>query len=416
MQNDKSKHTKYLSFDELAAPVCLENSERLVAFIKAIIPKWRFAQATMAPSRMPCMTISAEAGQKYSCSIPDAAPKKWDALNSVCEMVAELAWEQIRSNPSWLCLHCAAVELNGRLVLFPNGKKAGKSTLTAVLASRGHRVFTDDFLPVEVDQNGFIRGRANGILPRIRLPLPDEFSDTFKRWVADNPGPQNRKYKYLTIDALADRGETLPIGAIVVLDRGERSDCIINPIKRETALNEMISQNFARILHSGKILQASNGVAETAELYRLNFGSAEDAADLLEQKFQCWTQPVRPMVNPQNLPQGCVDLAQLAEEQPAFQDNANYQHASELTVVTTDDVAYLTDASGLGVHRLNSGSAMIWHLLQDPTSLKDAVEVIKVAFPAIPLEEIEADTRKTMVQFVQNRLITSADKPMTIVP
>ena len=293
MDTERQITNQFLEFSDLSAPVQLEGCGALLPIISKVLAKWQFSESQPSLPVAPCMKISRDGPGRYLCAIAagDAIPTRLDAVDAVCEMVAELAWEQIRSNPSWLCLHCAAVEMNGRLVLFPNRRRAGKSTLTAVLASRGYRVFTDDFLPVNVDPEGYIQGRANGILPRIRLPLPDEFSDAFKKWADSDPGPQNKRYKYLEIQALADRGSALPIGAVVVLNRGDVTEPSLHVIDRETVLDGMLAQNFARTLHSGKILQASNGVTETAELLRMDFGSAEAAADLLEEKFRAWPTP-----------------------------------------------------------------------------------------------------------------------------
>jgi hypothetical protein len=358
------------------------------------------------------MKVSPDGPLRYLCSIsdPESIPKRLDAVDAVCEMVVELAWEQIRSNPSWLCLHCAAVEMNGRLVLFPNRRRAGKSTLTAVLASRGYRVFTDDFLPISVDPGGYIHGRANGILPRIRLPLPDDFSDAFKDWAAHDHGPRNERYKYLQIETLADRGSALPIGAVVVLNRDKAAECSLHVIDRETVLNGMIAQNFARTLHSGKILQASNGVTETAELFRLDFGSAEVAADLLEEKFRTWPNPIRAMKNPHRLQEGGADLSLLASSQPTLLDGRQYCYAKDVTEVQIHDTIYLSDAFGLGVHRLNQGSSAIWRLFQEPTSLAEVAELLAMAFPDVPAEQINQDSRRAMTQFVENRLIVLANE------
>lgn len=398
----------YLNFQDLTAPVRLEGAPALLPLIGTVLTGWPH-EITQTPSADPCVTIAA-AVDGYTCTLPGgAAPKQWDAVNTVCEMVVELAWEQIRSNPSWLCLHCAAVELNGRLVLFPNRRRAGKSTLTAVLAQRGHRVFTDDFLPVEIDAQGHMCGRANGILPRIRLPLPDSFSEVVKDWVRENPGPANTQYKYLEIDRLAPRGAALPIGAVVILDRDGTAQPSLNPVSPPVALDEMIAQNFARTLHSGRILRASHGVAEAAELHRLHYASAEDAADLLETRFQSWAGPVKTLADQAGLHSVGADLSLLHEDKPRFFDDLTYTQAPDVTEVVADTAAYLSDASGIGVHRLNEGSVAIWRLLEEPGTLAEVTDVLSEIFPDVPRARIEADSRTTLSQFAANRLIVPLD-------
>jgi hypothetical protein len=376
-----------------------------------ILPHWVFRQTDKPPKESPCATIVQESlGQFYCTTIaqPDASKaKRWDSINVICELIVELAWEQIRSNPSWLCLHCGAVEFNGRLVLFPNRKKAGKSTLVSVLASRNYKIFTDDFLLVKIDNNGIISGISSGIEPRIRLPLPSSFSSRFKDWVSQNVGPENTKYKYLSTDNLADQGEVLPIGAIVTLNRNNDFGTKLSASSREVALNNLITQNFARTLHSGRILRASNWVSETSDLYEIQFSCAESAADALEKRFQAWPTPIKPIKNPHSLPQECVNLSLLSEPVRALGEGIRYMRTQGVNSVLTDQFLYLSDASGLGIHKLNSGSAMIWSLLKDPSSLAEVVAIIKIAFPDVQTGTIEKDALGVMTQLVQNRLITS---------
>ena len=399
-----------LTFPDLASPVLLERAEPLLPLISTVLSGWQFATTDGGAAVAPCMTITGREDGDYICKTRDApdTPRRWDAVNAVCELVVELAWEQIRSHPDWLCLHCAAVEIGGRLVLFPNRRKAGKSTLTAVLAARGHRVLTDDFLPVQVGADGVISGRANGILPRIRLPLPAGFGAAFTNWAAANPGPRNAQYKYLRVDNLAPRGTTLPIGAIVVLDRNGDGETALAPIPRPEVLDALISQNFARTLHSGKILLASQGVAETAELFRADYASAEDLADLLEARFRSWDRPIKPLEHPQNLRQDGADLSLLDQAKPALRDGTAYRQASGVTEVHVDDVTYLADRHGIGVHRLNPVSAAIWQQLDHPALLADIAGLLRMAFPDVPRAQIEGDARAALDQFVRNRLIEPA--------
>ena len=59
----------------------------------------------------------------------------------------------------------------GRLVVFPNVRRAGKSTLSAAPARAGHRVFSDDVVPFSVPAAAPARGLAMEIAPRLLLPM-----------------------------------------------------------------------------------------------------------------------------------------------------------------------------------------------------------------------------------------------------
>ncbi|MCP3969768.1 MAG: PqqD family peptide modification chaperone [Rhodobacteraceae bacterium] len=408
MTETHSEPQRLLHFDGLTAPVVLERADQLLPVVSGALPKWPFTQADNPGMPSPCFSIGGDGSGEFLCRAGDSggAGKPWDAVNAVCEMVVELAWEQIRCNPGWLCLHCAAVEFNGRLILFPNRRRAGKSTLTAVLAARGYRVYTDDFLPVHVDEDGRIFGVANGVAPRIRLPVPDGFSAEFHAWAAQNKGPGNRRYKYLDIEDLADRGTMLPVGAVVVLDRDtDMTEATLTPALRGQVLDDLITQNFARTLHSGRILLASEGVTDTAELFRLQYGSAELAADRLAERFQTWTAPVRTIKHPRRLQTCDADLKRLEAGSPAFLPAARYLRAPGVTEVECEGTLYVSDGFGLGIHRLNPGARAIWQLVSEPLTVNDVAGILTAAFPDIPGEQIATDSLATMTDFVANRLV-----------
>ena len=92
-----------LAFRDLNAPVHLINAPELLPIIQAALPNWPVQTDTTDPTATPCMVITGDGDGRYLCKAADAGEtKRWDAVNTVCEMIVELAWEQIRSYPSWL--------------------------------------------------------------------------------------------------------------------------------------------------------------------------------------------------------------------------------------------------------------------------------------------------------------------------
>jgi len=403
--------SELLEFAELNAPLNLDGGSELLPLIGQVLAQWPHAPARdPAAWNPPFMTITGDGTGTYACQSADSpTPTRWNALNTVCDLIAELSWEQIRSHPARLCIHCAAVEIHGRLVIFPNRRRAGKSQLAAVLAHRGHKVFTDDFLPVDAAHSGQIEGVANGILPRIRLPQPDELSPEFAQWVNRNPGPSNSQYKYLETETLAPRGTRLPIGAIVLLDRKPDNATALKPIDAAAALTEVVSQNFARSTHAGRILRLASAVTDAAELYQLSYANAEQAADLLERSLTCWKHIPPVAIDAAASTPPDADLERLATPAPPFQGHLPYVQARETTCVTVGEATYLADADGLGVHRLNPTSGAIWHLLEEPTDLAEVTTVLSGAFPDVPEQQIATDCRATLSDFAENRLIVACD-------
>ena len=66
-----------------------------------------------------------------------------------------------------MVLHGSAVVINGEAVAFLGDKGAGKSTLAAYLQTRGHRLLTDDLVPLVSNKTNEIRTIPG--FPRIRL-------------------------------------------------------------------------------------------------------------------------------------------------------------------------------------------------------------------------------------------------------
>ena len=68
-------------------------------------------------------------------------------------------------SPAFAFLHSGAVEIDGRVVLFPGRSCAGKSTLAAEFVKRGARYFSDDLVPVDRRLRAHPFPRPLGIRP-----------------------------------------------------------------------------------------------------------------------------------------------------------------------------------------------------------------------------------------------------------
>ena len=190
----------------------------------------------------------------------------------------------VEENPALLCVHCAAVLFDRGLVIFPSTFKAGKSMLSVQLAAAGARVFCDDVLPIEGSNN---HGMAIGILPRIRLPVPEEMGASFHDFLRPRKGPRNSSYLYvkLTEDELAPLGTTAPICGIVTLQRDPEAEPELIPSEKSETLKQLISQNFAREGPPLEILDRLHAIVTGADCYTLRYATGEQAAALLQDAF-----------------------------------------------------------------------------------------------------------------------------------
>lgn len=406
---------QYVQLEGLTHPVALEDADEIGAMLPTVLSAWPLQILKSPPSEPPFVTIRPAGQDRWDVIRADQpdTPGTWDGVNTVCDLVAEMAWERLRSDPDLLCLHAAAIDFNSRLVVVPNARRAGKSTLAIALARLGKPLYSDDFLPVRVDpETRICTGIANGIQPRLRLPLPEGFSDAFHAEVAQDPGPSNRQYKYLANAPVAPWGEALPLGAMVMLERSdEPTPPRLSTMAREDALASLITQNFARTRHAGAILRSIDLLSRHLPIYRLTYHCAEEAAEYLASHPDLATLPAA------QLTEFTQDDRQAPLDQPihpalAFVKELCYAQAPGVTESVVGNEAFLADGSGIGIFRLNPVSAAIWNLLEEPTDLNEVVEILSEAFPDVSVNQIATDCENLMRSLAHARLITPAPQNM----
>lgn len=401
----------YIHFSGLNGTVALEGADALKPMISDILAQWPHTHDP-SPHAKPFVTLRAQSPHKWSLILDEApeAPRHWDQVNVICDLIAEMAWERLRSDPALLCLHAAAAEFAGRLVVLPNARRAGKSTLAAALGRLGHRLFTDDVLPITIDaETKMFLGVANGVAPRIRLPLPEDFSDELRTWIDQDPGPFNKQYKYLVNCPIAPGAQMMPLGAIVILDR-QNDPCppSLSELPVEEALSTLISQNFARTLHSGTILKSIDTLAKHLPTFRLSYHNGEDAAAFLSthEAFQTLPAARHSSANPHNRQAPLQDLGQVAA---AFDPSLQYVQVAGVTETGAGEEHFLADGTGLAIYRLNAGSAAIWRLLAEPIALDEAIDVLTMAFDTVDEAQISSDCERLLRALTAANLIVPVE-------
>lgn len=399
--------TSYLQFSGLDHPVALEAASRLRPIIADVFRNWEYTE-NLVPCSPPFVTIKPKDRSKWSLVLADgqSAARHWDAVNVICDLVAEMAWERLRSDPSLLCLHAAALDFGGHLVVLPNARRAGKSTLAAALGHLGHRIYTDDFLPIRTEhETQRLVGVANGVAPRMRLPLPASFSDGLAAWVAQDPGPANKQYKYLVNSPVAPGDETMPLGAVIILDR-KNDHCAptLDVMSIQDVISTLVAQNFARTLHAGTILKSVENLAQNVPAFRLTYHCGEAAATFLSkhEAMQNLRNTSHALTAPPSRPS---PLNTASHPTQAFEPTRKYIRASGVTETKGDTDHFLADGNGVAIHRLNAGSAAIWHLLKEPVDLAEVTAILAAAFDDVDSDKIAADSEGLMRRLAAARLI-----------
>lgn len=395
---------KLLQFHGLNAPVRVEGGGWVLGLLRTIMPQWHFERS--ADKNIPpfaSLRENSDGTLTVTTFGSDEFAKTWDPVNAICDLIAEMAWERLRSRPDLFCLHAAAIEFDGRLIVFPNGRRTGKSTLAIALGLMGHRLFTDDFLPVEIEsQSGKIRGIANGISPRLRLPIPASFSKTLKTRLEADSGPANDQYKYLKGLPIADHGESLPLGAIVMLNRNDDTlTPVWEPLDRETALAGIIQQNFSRDMHAARILRSFDALSESVPIFRLTYSNAEIAAEFLDRSPLLLDLP-----EARDCGAEILLRAEKAESMPVgFSAEWQFMRVPGLTEVELKGTNLVADSEGVGIYELNAGSAAIWRILAEPETVDSVSKILAAAFPDADSTQIHVDSENAIRDFLAAGLI-----------
>jgi hypothetical protein len=393
-------------FRGLNAPLRLTAADPLLPVLTKVAIGWPFASETSDVP--PFYSVTGEPGEPLfwcDCHIDDRPRRRFDPVNSVCDVVSALALALPAERPELICLHAAGVTFGDRLVIFPNIQKAGKSTLSAALARAGHPVFSDDVIPIFFDEGQRGYGLAMGIAPRLRLPLPERAGQGFHDWVAQVSGPANRQYRYLNLSNQPPHGTSLPLGAFVILDRkDEPVRAQLDPVAPDQAMDALLFQNFTRDRHSGDILKVMASLLTDLPVYRLTFCDLDDAVGALELGLSSLTT-----VEGRTAPDTRL-IFRMAEDLPQSSVtvtlDADVCQGRGSLAVPIGGTMYLADAGGRAIHRMDPLAAAIWDLIEDPMPARLVVDILVDAFPQTPPDQVSGDVLALLNRLHASGLIT----------
>lgn len=387
----------------------------LCAAFEAVVHGWPATDGAGPEGVFATVAPAASGGWQINGLRPEPFERTFTEVSAICDLIVELNWSRLRHRAELMCLHAAALEIDGRLVIFPSGRRAGKSTLTAELARRGHRVFSDDILAVSTDADGAPLGLATGIAPRLRQPLPPAAPAAFASWVASDPGPSDRQYKYLLSAPVAGFDAAAPIGAIVTLGIEDTATApCLTPVEPAPMLETLIHQNFGRFVHSGRALTVFDGLVRSVPCRQMSYSDLGAAADAIEALAAEVRAAPAPHASPSGgaarggvVPDGAAQLH--AQGGARLRAGAPYRQHPDLTVTEIDGQAYVADARGVGIFHLNAGFLPIWRLLEEPMTQADLTAILREAYGAEAPCSLAVDVAGAMEALSHAGLIEPVD-------
>jgi hypothetical protein len=238
-----------------------------------------------------------------------------------------------------------------------------------------------------------------GVAPRLRLPLPEDLPAVFRTWVESIPGPRNRQYHYLRLPGQPAHGETLPIGAFVLLDRNDApAPACLTPVQPDAAMDALLHQNFTRDRHSGEVLAAMAATLSATPVWRLTYSALDEAVSCLEAHFDEWPVADAPDGAERRFEGARLDYRSMPLGPRVVQRRGRVERR-------IGEVLYLADPEGRAIQRMDPLAAAIWGMLEEPATPGELEETLVEAFPDTPRERIGTDLRALLLRLAEAGLI-----------
>lgn len=271
------------------APVAVENAEAVLPYLPYFLAGWAIQWAGADADREPDVRVLEEENGMFRVisSGPGGADfsfdNPYDAANGLAGALISV---HVARDPNAICLDAGAARIDEGLVIVIGDSFAGKSSVALHLAVLGHRFFGDDQIAVTLGPDAM--GTCLGLMPKVRLPLPEDCGDAFREFVEGYSSMQGDDMAYLKLweGEAGDFGETAPISALVFLDRVAEGDAVLKPASASDLVKNMVSTAFAPHIASADLLAGLTQLAAGTASYHLRFSSSREAAGLLSREFR----------------------------------------------------------------------------------------------------------------------------------
>lgn len=366
-----------------------------------------------APASTPVITVRRVKGE-YRIDSPWLDQPIFADTN-VCafsSIVVDLIYAWLEANSDALCLHCAAAEFNGRLVVFPNTNKVGKSLLAIRLMAAGHTCYGDDLMALTPEREGM----SFGVPPRLRLPLPAS-EKTAADFVHTYGGKADAWGRYIAPDApcIAPFGQMRPIGALVMLVRRATGTAELIPADSSDSLRNTVYQNLMRRGSALEVLDRSLRLIEEKPCWYLRYARLDDAVTLLRNAFVETDKGFSgPGVEQKASPAVAAEKVTPVPDKP--RSRPLHRHASDKNFIRHPEVltrqrgeeCFLIQESGNDIFHLNTLGRAVWELLAEPLNELEVVALLASVFPETPRVQIERDVVNLFNAFKKRKLLLKA--------
>lgn len=393
-----------LLFSGLSRPVAFSGCPLLLRQARLFFYGWPSDECSRDSSPIIRVRASAHESSGYTIHAPwlKTAVDEPTMATALCSLAIEMVAAFCEEHPHVLCLHAAAAKRGEHTLLLLGDNHAGKSTLLSRLLADGWTSLGDDLIGVMVE--GKIM--SFGIPLRLRLPLPP--SSELARFVHSCGGIRDGRYLHLRTEP-----HSAPFGTIsspthiLVLQRRSRIKAELLPLKRLAGLIRLMPHY---VMRTGSAESTFRYAAElmhrtSASLFR--YDDLDEAAALLRQFSECGLSQPRAYVS------SGKGRTNIPEVQPVIQTKEHVFKETQEQYIRSSNVrtfheygrAFLVNQDTDIIYGLNRTGELLWSLLADPLSEKEATLFLHRCFPGTDRERIRRDMSSLFRELKEKRLI-----------
>lgn len=185
---------------------------------------------------------------------------------------------------SFLMLHSAVVERNGKALLLPAMPGYGKTTLCAGLSHRGWRTLSDEF--------GLIRPGTHEMIPVPRpMALKNESIEIVRDFAPEaligpaTPNTRKGTVAHLkpTADSIEEQDVRAPVGMIVFPEWLQGASTALQPISKGESFMLLATNAFNYELLGEAAFRTVSDLVERGDCYRLVYSDLDEATRVLSE-------------------------------------------------------------------------------------------------------------------------------------
>ena len=186
-----------------------------------------------------------------------------------------------------LVLHASAVSVGGKVVAFAAEKGEGKSTLAAAMIARGHPLFTDDLMPIDLMNEALLVSPA---YPQLKLypEAASQLTEAPQRLERVHPDFEKRAQP-----AIRDfPTKPQPLSRIFILETGDVDSIEVIAIQsrfveliRHSYLAQLVRTTGEAALHFSQVVKLATRVPVCKLVRRRDLSRINDVAAMIEREI-----------------------------------------------------------------------------------------------------------------------------------